>query len=251
MGIDASPKAIEIAKRKATDRGVAARFVVRTRWRWPISTKVRHGARQRPLSRVRRRTAGAYVASLAAVVRPGGRSCSLASAIASLAIGGPAVSGRPNCEMPLLMAGSSNRSNQCGSTPTWSHPWPKRGWRGSQRRYLTERQCEPATILVTDSHEILGAKCPRTPDRARRTGRNRGRSASAVYPRPNDDVLSARRSMPGLISEGWAVLAGNFSTRSGLLNASERRRLCRHRLSILNRPKSRRPARSSYRAQQS
>ena len=63
---------------------------------------VRHRARQRAVSRVRRRTAGT-VRRLPCGCRQARRAvcCSLASAIASLAIGDLAASGKPNCEMPL------------------------------------------------------------------------------------------------------------------------------------------------------
>jgi SAM-dependent methyltransferase len=73
-GIDASPRAIEIAKGKATDRGVAARFLV-----WDALALAELGEQfdtvlDSGLFHVfddERR--GRYVASLAAIVRPGGR----------------------------------------------------------------------------------------------------------------------------------------------------------------------------------
>jgi 2-polyprenyl-3-methyl-5-hydroxy-6-metoxy-1,4-benzoquinol methylase len=73
-GIDASPKAIQIAKRKAADRGVAARFVVwdalaLTDLNEQFDTVIDSGLFHVFDDERRAR----YVSSLAAVVRPGGR----------------------------------------------------------------------------------------------------------------------------------------------------------------------------------
>ena len=122
-GIDASPKAIQIAKRKATDRGVAAHFVVSDALALADLNEKFDTVLDSGLFHVfddeRRRVTSPHSRLSSS---PQGACCSLASAIANPAIGGPAVSGRPNCEMPLLMAGSLNRSNQYGSTPILSHP---------------------------------------------------------------------------------------------------------------------------------
>ena len=73
-GIDASPKAIQSAKRKATDRGVAAHFVVRDALALADLNEQFDTVLDSGLFHVfddERRAQ--YVASLAAVVRPGGR----------------------------------------------------------------------------------------------------------------------------------------------------------------------------------
>ena len=73
MGIDASPKAIEIAKRKATERGVATRFLVRDALALADLNEQFDTVLDSGLFHVfdddRR---AKYVSSLAAVVRPGG-----------------------------------------------------------------------------------------------------------------------------------------------------------------------------------
>ena len=122
-GIDVSRNAIEIAMEKATERGIAA---VPRLGRIGVGRSprtVRHRAGQRPLSCTGRRASGP-IRHLPRG-RPGtprAGSCLRASANASPVTGDPAASDKPNCEMSSHTAGSSNRSNQCGSTPTSSHP---------------------------------------------------------------------------------------------------------------------------------
>jgi SAM-dependent methyltransferase len=131
-GIDASPRAIGIAKHKATDRDVGARFLVwdalaladlNERFDTVLDSGLFHVFDDERRAQ--------YVTSLTTVVRPEDVCCSLALAIASLATGDPAASDRPNCEMLSRMAGSSNRSNQCSSRSTSSHAQLRPGWRAS------------------------------------------------------------------------------------------------------------------------
>jgi cyclopropane fatty-acyl-phospholipid synthase-like methyltransferase len=128
LGIDTTAVAIASAERKARERGIAARFLVHDALHLPELGEQFDTALDCGLFHVfNDEDRRAFVDSLSAVVRPGGRSCSV-SASANRVISAHAASHKPKFAPASLEDGGSIPSSRPRSKTTaeWMslHGWP-------------------------------------------------------------------------------------------------------------------------------